>query len=66
VDGDSVMLLSRNGADITRTFPEISAGLIRGSRRRRVVLDGEIVVASHTFLHRRGVDGGSAPVPSGR
>jgi bifunctional non-homologous end joining protein LigD len=24
------------------------------------------LMASHTFLDRRGVDGGSAPVPSGR
>jgi bifunctional non-homologous end joining protein LigD len=27
VDSDSVTMLSRNGADITRTFPEITAAL---------------------------------------
>jgi len=27
VDGDNVTLLSRNGADIARTFPEITAAL---------------------------------------
>jgi bifunctional non-homologous end joining protein LigD len=41
VDKSSVRLLSRNGADITRTFPEIAAAL--SALRRRVVLDGEIV-----------------------
>jgi bifunctional non-homologous end joining protein LigD len=41
VDGDSVSLRSRNGADITRTFPEIAAAL--PPVKRPVVLDGEIV-----------------------
>jgi bifunctional non-homologous end joining protein LigD len=38
-----VTLLSRNGADITRTSPEITAALPTAVRRRSVVLDGEIV-----------------------
>ena len=42
LDADHVVLLSRNGADITRTFPEISAALPR-ALGRSVVLDGEIV-----------------------
>ena len=41
VDGDSVTLWSRNGANITRTFPEITAALAAWSGR--LVLDGEIV-----------------------
>ena len=36
-------LLSRNGADITRTFPEITAALPEAVGKRSVVLDGEIV-----------------------
>jgi bifunctional non-homologous end joining protein LigD len=36
-------LLSRNGADITRTFPEITAALPEAIGKRGVVLDGEIV-----------------------
>ena len=43
VGRDSVGLLSRNGADITRTFPEITAALPAAVGGRRVVLDGEIV-----------------------
>ena len=42
LDGDRVTLLSRNGADITRTFPEISVALPT-ALSRPVVLDGEIV-----------------------
>jgi ATP-dependent DNA ligase len=41
VDGSRVTLLSRNGANISRTFLEITSALIAGNRR--VVLDGEIV-----------------------
>jgi bifunctional non-homologous end joining protein LigD len=43
VDG-SVTLFSRNGADISRTFPEVVSALdaVRGGRRA-LVLDGEIV-----------------------
>ena len=57
VDGDKVTLLSRNGADITRTFPEVSSALATGDRR--MVLDGEIValdsgwVPSFSRLQRR-------------
>jgi bifunctional non-homologous end joining protein LigD len=43
VDGDVVTLLSRNGADITRTFPEITAALPGAVGMGRIVLDGEIV-----------------------
>jgi bifunctional non-homologous end joining protein LigD len=43
VDGDEVTLLSRNGADITRTFPEITAALPTAVRQRSAILDGEIV-----------------------
>jgi bifunctional non-homologous end joining protein LigD len=43
VDGDAVTLLSRNGADITRTFPEITAALPAAVRQRSAILDGEIV-----------------------
>ena len=39
---ESWSLLSRNGADITRTFPEISAALAT-AMDRPMVLDGEIV-----------------------
>ncbi|MFI5510915.1 ATP-dependent DNA ligase, partial [Mycobacterium sp. NPDC051804] len=57
VDGGTVKLWSRNGADITRTFPEISTALATGGRR--VILDGEIValdesgVPSFSRLQRR-------------
>src|SRR3954453_7477586 len=42
VDGGSVTLLSRNGADITRTFPDITSALPNACNRR-VILEGEIV-----------------------
>src|SRR4051794_36139086 len=54
-----VKLLSRNGADITRTFPEITAALPAAVGNRNVVLDGEIValdksgVPSFSRLQRR-------------
>ncbi|MGY4646533.1 non-homologous end-joining DNA ligase [Mycobacterium sp. URHB0021] len=41
VDRGTVALLSRNGVDITRTFPEITTALARSDRS--LVLDGEIV-----------------------
>jgi len=43
VDRGEVTLLSRNGADITRTFPEITAALPDVVAQGRMVLDGEIV-----------------------
>src|SRR5829696_1068660 len=43
LDNGEVTLLSRNGANITRTFPEIAAALPTAMRGRRVILDGEIV-----------------------
>lgn len=41
----SVWLFSRNGADITDTFPEISTALaeVLPDARRQIILDGEIV-----------------------
>jgi ATP-dependent DNA ligase len=39
VDDGEVTLLSRNGADITRTFPEITAALLRGAPVRSFVFD---------------------------
>jgi bifunctional non-homologous end joining protein LigD len=58
-DGGVVTLLSRNGANITRTFPEITAALPDAVCRHPVVLDGEIVavdnngVPSFSRLQRR-------------
>jgi bifunctional non-homologous end joining protein LigD len=46
VDGGTVKLWSRNGADITCTFPEIATALATGNRR--MVLDGEIVALDDT------------------
>src|SRR4051794_26169197 len=47
VDSDSVTLVSRNGGEITRTFPEITAALPAAVNGRRAVLDGEIVALDH-------------------
>jgi len=55
VDGDDVTLLSRDGADITRNFPEITAALPGQLRQRRVILDGEIVALDD--------DGAAAALP---
>ncbi len=58
LDNGVVTLLSRNGADITRTFSEIAAALAQACDRG-VVLDGEIValdeagVPSFSRLQRR-------------
>uniref|UniRef100_UPI0032B12F58 ATP-dependent DNA ligase n=1 Tax=uncultured Mycolicibacterium sp. TaxID=2320817 RepID=UPI0032B12F58 len=43
LDGDDATLLSRNGMNITATFPEIASALPKALGHRRVVLDGEIV-----------------------
>jgi len=43
VDNGVVTLFSRNGANITRTFPEIASALPQAACGRPVVLDGEIV-----------------------
>jgi len=59
VDDGSVILLSRNGADVSRTFPELTAALPVAVGNRRLVLDGEIVapneagVPSFARLQRR-------------
>lgn len=57
----AVWLFSRNGADVTATFPEVTTALSEAlpSARRQVVLDGEIVALdregrpSFTRLQRR-------------
>jgi bifunctional non-homologous end joining protein LigD len=55
---DEVTVFSRNGADVSRTFPEL-AGIAAAIGARRVVLDGEIVAPdahgrpSFTRLQRR-------------
>ena len=43
IDGGAVTLLSRNGAVITATFPEIPAALSAALSKRDLILDGEIV-----------------------
>jgi bifunctional non-homologous end joining protein LigD len=48
VDRGSVTLLSRNGANVTRTFPEIASGLSALVSHLPVVLDGEIVALDGT------------------
>ena len=48
VDSGVVNLFSRNGADITRTFPELTAALPKVLRGRSAVLDGEIVALDKT------------------
>jgi bifunctional non-homologous end joining protein LigD len=58
VADDEVTVFSRNGADVTRTFPELS-GIAAAVDDRQVVLDGEIVALdtegrpSFTRLQRR-------------
>lgn len=58
VDGTEVRVFSRNGADVSRTFPEL-AGIADAVGRRPMILDGEIVALdthgrpSFTKLQRR-------------
>jgi bifunctional non-homologous end joining protein LigD len=42
-DDDGVTAYSRNGANVTRTFPELSSEVPAAVAGRRLVLDGEIV-----------------------
>jgi ATP-dependent DNA ligase len=49
VDGDEVVIKSRNGKPLDRYFPEVVAALPEG----RYVLDGEIVAASFDTLGQR-------------
>jgi ATP-dependent DNA ligase len=49
VDGDDVVIKSRNGKPLDRYFPEVVASLPEG----RYVLDGEIVAASFDTLGQR-------------
>jgi bifunctional non-homologous end joining protein LigD len=43
LDGDDVWLISRNGKNLTGTFPELAAPLRAAVKPRSAVLDGEIV-----------------------
>jgi bifunctional non-homologous end joining protein LigD len=43
LDGDDVWLISRNGKDLTATFPELVKPLRSAVKPRSAVLDGEIV-----------------------
>ena len=58
VDDDGLAIFTRNGADVSRTFPEL-AGIRTAIGGRRVILDGEIVAVgsdgspSFTRLQRR-------------
>lgn len=58
IQGGAVTVFSRNGADVTRTFPEL-AGVAAAIGNRQAVLDGEIVAVdptgrpSFTRLQRR-------------
>lgn len=58
VDADGTWIVSRNGVDVSRTFPELSA-IGDAFGRHRVILDGEIVAVdaqgrpSFTRLQRR-------------
>ncbi len=52
--GDRVTLVSRNGNDLTATFPEV-ARAIRGLPFETVLLDGEVVVHDERGLPRFGL-----------
>src|SRR4051812_13890256 len=58
IDGGTTRVLSRNGMDVSRTFPEL-AGIAEAVGRRSMILDGEIVALdaagspSFTRLQRR-------------
>ncbi|OPX08376.1 DNA ligase [Mycobacterium sp. AT1] len=58
IDGGTTRVLSRNGMDVSRTFPEL-AGVAAAVGRRSMILDGEIVALdaagrpSFTRLQRR-------------
>ncbi|WP_022885550.1 ATP-dependent DNA ligase [Glaciibacter superstes] len=43
LDGDDVRLVSRNGNDFTKTFPELAAPLREAIAAETAVLDGEVV-----------------------
>jgi bifunctional non-homologous end joining protein LigD len=46
-----VRLVSRNGKDLTRRFPELAAA-VRGLNAPTLVLDGELAVFDRQFLSR--------------
>ena len=49
--GGAASLVSRNGNDLTATFPEVARAL-RGLPYRALVMDGEVVVADDTGIPR--------------
>jgi bifunctional non-homologous end joining protein LigD len=50
-DGDRVQLISRQGKDLTRRFPELVTA-INGLRFRTLVLDGEVAVYDEQLISR--------------
>jgi bifunctional non-homologous end joining protein LigD len=50
-DGDQVRLISRQGKDFTKRFPELVAA-IRGLRWRSLILDGEVAVYDEQLVSR--------------
>ena len=52
--GGAASLISRNGNDLTATFPEVARAL-RGLPYRALVMDGEVVVADETGIPRFGL-----------
>ena len=58
ISGGAVVLRGRSGRDVTGSYPEVAAALALASRRRTMVLDGEITVfdddrPSFALLQRR-------------
>jgi bifunctional non-homologous end joining protein LigD len=52
-DGDQVRLISRQGKDFTKRFPELVAA-IRGLRWRSLILDGEVAVYDEQLVGSSG------------
>lgn len=52
--GGAATLVSRNGNDLTATFPEVARAL-RGLPYRSLTMDGEVVVADETGIPRFGL-----------
>jgi len=50
-DGDQVRLISRQGKDFTRRFPELVAS-IKALRWRTLILDGEVAVYDQQLVSR--------------
>jgi bifunctional non-homologous end joining protein LigD len=62
--GDRVHLLSRNGAEFTRRFPEITRAVAR-LKQRTVHLDGELVAIDEQGRPSFQVLQGRSPLPTG-